>query len=340
MTIMPEPLLPPPAAAHVAHVFPAGDLYVTWGANLGDGMAEPEHLCAGDTYTLDAASEPLRLALAQSGDGARDQRIAGGSQLGEEGDPVQITARLTLMAPDGQTVELLLLRHTPRTGVAPELYVLPLNPLVARTEYTLIRAEQPPEALRLSDMICLSFLRGTRIMLASGRQTPIQELRPGDRVLTRDHGPQPIRWIGHTTLRARGAFAPVVISAGALGNEGDLIVGPHHRIFQYLRDQVGGSGTAETLIQARHLVDDENIYRREGGFADYFSLVFDQHEIIYAEGIPVESLMVNEASLASLPQPLAEAVRNELPGMSQDQHFGIEADPSASASIRRQRFSR
>ena len=65
--------------------------------------------------------------------------------------------------------------------------------------------------------------------------------------------------------------------------------------------------------------------RREGGFVDYHSLVFDRHEIIYAEGIPAESLMVNEATVSRLPPELADEVRARFPGLSQSQHFGTEA---------------
>ena len=57
----------------------------------------------------------------------------------------------------------------------------------------------------------------------------------GDRVLTSDDGVQAIRWIGVTTLRATGALAHIVIEAGALNNEHDLVVSPDHRLFIYQR---------------------------------------------------------------------------------------------------------
>ncbi|MDP2084538.1 MAG: Hint domain-containing protein [Gemmobacter sp.] len=323
------------AAAHLARVFAAADLFVTSGANLGDGLAEPGDLCPGDVYELDPDAAPLRLALARP-DAAhhRPQVVAQGSEVGAPGDPVAFAARLVLMAPDGQQVELLVLRH----GAG--LYVLPLTPIAPRTEYTLLVAEDPPADLHLGDLICLSFHRGTRIALATGAQEAIENLTPGTRVLTRDHGPQPVRWIGRTTLRARGAFAPVVITRGVMGNEADLIVGPHHRLFLYQRDRLPGVGAAELLVQAQHLVDGESVFRREGGFAEYFSLVFDRHEIIYAEGIPVESLMVNEATVAALPAELAQEVRASLPGLSQRQHFGVEPDESQLGALRPQALRR
>ncbi len=326
-----------PEPAHVVQVFDAGDIYVTHGVNRGDGLAELDELCAGDVYELDPDARPLTLALAppREGPAARQQVIAAGSEVGRPGDPVMLAAQLTLMAPDGDTVSILLLRHRAagRAGSA-RLYALPLSPLAPRTDYALVRAEEAPDDARLADVVCLSFLRGTRITLASGAMVPIETLSPGDRVLTRDHGAQPVRWIGRATLRARGPFAPVVIPAGVMGNAGDLCVGPHHRLFLYLRDRPAGLATAEVLVQARHLVDGDRIVQREGAFADWFSLVFDRHEIVYAEGIPAESLMVNEATVARLPDALAEAVRREFPGLSQHQHFGTEAGRAHIAALR------
>lgn len=319
---------PSPHAAHLARVFAGADLFVSSGANLGDPLAEAGELCPGDVYELDPRAAPLRLALSRP-EGGGHQVVAPGSQIGLPGDPVSLVARLMLMAPDGQTVDLLVLRHGKDA-----LYALPLTPIAPRTEYTLLAAEDPPEDLHLSDLICLSFHRGTRIALSTGAQVAIEHLVPGAQVLTRDHGPQPVRWIGRTTLRARGVFAPVVISRGVMGNEADLIVGPHHRLFLYQRNRLPGVAVAELLVQAQHLVDGDMVYRREGGFAEYFSLVFDRHEIIYAEGIPVESLMVNEATVAALPPDLAEAVRAQLPGLSQRQHFGVEPDAALLAALR------
>ena len=53
--------------------------------------------------------------------------------------------------------------------------------------------------------------------------------------------------------------------------------------------------------------------------------MFDRHEIIYAEGVPAESLMVNEATLQRLPAELSEDMKARFPGLNQNQHFGTEA---------------
>ena len=334
---MPDSPIPP----HSAQVFPAEAMTVSAGVNLGDGFEAWEEACPGDTYRLAPDATPQGLLLSREaaphGDGARQMPVAPGSPLGRPGDPVALVARFSLMSAEGDGIELLALEHRP-TGATPALWLLPLSPMARGADYTLLRIEENPEAVRLSDIVCVSLGRGTRITLPDGRQKPIEALSPGDPVLTRDHGPQPVRWIGRATLRAQGAFAPVVIAAGTLGNAGDLVVSPHHRMFLYQRRRHPLLQTSELLVQAKHLTDGETIFRREGGFVDYYSLAFDRHEIIYAEGIPAESLLVNEATLAHLPDALAEDVRTRFPGLSQHQHFGTEAGRHLLETIGRNRL--
>ena len=309
----------PTPRAHSAFVHPARHLPVVSGANLGDpigaeGLSEP-----GDIYRLMPDAKPLRLRLTRLSDGSHG--IAEGSDLGRPGTAVRPLAQLTLMGNDGEQIEALLLS----AGTGGEDYLLPFSPLVLRTEYTLLRIGAADLDLPLTDLICVSFAAGTRVTLADGRQERIEHLAAGDSILTRDHGPQPLRWTGKATLRARGAFAPVVVLPGVLGNDAELIVSPHHRLFIYQRGARRIGGVAEILVQAKHLVDGEAILRREGGFVDYYSLVFDRHEIIFAEGIAAESLMVNEATVAQLPPELAGELARRFPGLSQNQHFGAEA---------------
>lgn len=318
-------------ATQVARVFAAADVFVSSGANLGDGLDNPEPPCAGDVYELHPDARAIDLVLDRP-EGGQAQRIAQGSGIGGPGDRVELTAQLALMTPDGQKVDLLLLRHHPATGL-PGQYVLPLSPISPRTEYTLLAIEAPARDLQLADLLSLSFHRGTRITLASGAQALIETLTPGMQVLTRDHGPQPVRWIGRSVLRARGSFAPVVIGGGVLGNEGDLVVGQNHRVFLYQRARLAGAARAELLVQARYLVEDDRVYLREGGFAEYYSLVFDQHEIIYAEGIPVESLLITDATVGRLPAELAEELRARFPNLNQSQHFAFEPGEDMKAAV-------
>ncbi len=315
-----KPAISPPIPDHACQVFFTDGIFVAEGVNQGDGLGHPDDVCLGDIYELDPAASPLRMTLDRTADG---QRIADGGQVGVTGDGVDMIARYTLMAPDGDKVELLFL-----CVGADRFHVLPLSPMGAGVGYALVLIDRTPQDVRLTDLLCISFARGTMITLGNGAQTAIEDLVQGDKVLTRDHGAQPVRWLGRVTLRAVGAFAPVVITKGTLGNAGDLIVSQHHRMFLYQRQRHLDISTSELLVQAKHLIDDKAIFLREGGYVDYFSVVFDQHEIIYAEGVPAESLMVTEATLSRLPEGMADDVKSRLPGLRHHQHFGTEAGRS------------
>lgn len=313
------------AAGQAAQVFSDWAVFVRIGVNEGDALLGPDAVMLGDIYALDPQAQPLRLVVLAPENGA--QVVAEVSEIGQPGAGVALVARYTLMAPDGDRVEVLLL------DLGPDRAVLPLAPMVPGQGYALVAIDEGPGDLRLADIMCLSFARGTMITMGDGRQRAIEGLKPGNRVLTRDHGRQSIRWIGQSRLRAVGEFAPVVITAGTLGNEGDLILGQHHRVFLYQRQKLPGLSTAELLVQARHLVDNDRVYVREGGWTDYFSLVFDAHEIIYAEGVPSESLLVTDAVMNRLPAEVAEEVKTRFPGLVQAQHFGTEAGRQALEGI-------
>lgn len=314
----------------MCQVFDSYDVFVTIGVNLNEGLAGLGDACLGDIYELAHDAQPKKLTLRRGGNATT---VAEGSALGAAGAVVQIVARYTMMAPGGDKVDLLALEISTDSGLTCEYYILPLSPMGAMIEYTLVKMEEPQPNESLIDLLCVSFARGTLITLGDGSQRPIEALVAGDRILTRDHGPQALRWVGNVTLRAVGAFAPVVISAGVMGNAGDLVVSQHHRMFLYQRRKADGVPKSEILVQAKHLIDGDRIFVRETGFVDFYSLVFDAHEIIYAEGIPAESLMVTEATVARLPPELAAEVKERFPGVTQIQHFGMEAGPQILAAL-------
>lgn len=313
-----------PDPGQTVQVFAAADIHVLAGANVGDDLSSPAAPCLGDVYALEIGARARRLIVTRGPDGLV---VRPGSDVGAAGDPVLAEAAMTLMDPDGGRVDLTTLR------VGAQLCALPLSPLAPRAEYTLLALAAAPLAADLVSLLTVSFARGTRITLASGAQSPIEDLRAGDRILTRDHGPQPLIWAGRATLRAVGVFAPVVITAGTMGNAGDLILSQHHRMFIYQRGPRTGP-TAELLVQAKHLADGARIFIREGGVVDWFSLVFAAHEIVYAEGVPCESLLVSEATLRQLPPELASDVRARFPQLRHTQHFGTEAGREAAAGLR------
>lgn len=292
---------------------------MTQGANLGDTLSFAGEIEPDDIYTLSDSATPVRLGLNAAADDALT--VAGNTETGTPGTPIRIDCCLTLMSPDGQTTELLVLaQHDPDRAI----YALPLAALSPRTDYAVVRIDTTDLRAKLAEMACVSFARGTRITLASGAQIPIEDLGVGDRVLTRDDGIQPIRWIGQSTVRAVGEHAPIVIAAGALNNAHDLVLSPEHRLFIYQRDDALGAGRAEVLVRARHLVNGTSVTRRNGGFVDYFQLLFDAHQIIYAEGIAAETLLLSPQTRPALPDELSRRMAGALPGHAARAHLGFE----------------
>lgn len=140
------------------------------------------------------------------------------------------------------------------------------------------------------------FAQGTLISAASG-QVRVQDLYVGDLVETRDGALQPIAWIGRTTVSARGALAPVVITKGTLGNDRDLVVSPQHAIL--LNDWRAELffGQPEVLIRACDLLGHDGVYRKTGGLVEYHHILFDAHHLIRAEGVWTESLYPGDMTL-------------------------------------------
>ncbi|SMH56013.1 Hint domain-containing protein [Maritimibacter sp. HL-12] len=286
-------------------VFRAEAFCVVHGVNEGDALADAADLLHEDVYAFDEAARPLRLGLCT--DTAQEFRIAADSATGQPGAPVHLDSLLTFMGPAGETREaLVFVEVDPASGTIAQVYVLPLAPFAPRTGYTLVTIEREGARARLAATATVAFTRGTHITMADGQQVPIESIRPGDKVLTRDSGPQPVRWTGVQTLRATGAFAPITIAPGTLNNTGRLVVSPNHRLFIYQRVDALGAGRKEILVKAGLLVNGSSVTQDPGGFVDYFQILFDKHEIIYAEGIAAESLFVDTTTRPALPVEVAQ----------------------------------
>ncbi len=300
------------AYLYECEVFRAPDIRVRWGINEGEGLGLPAQACQGDIYVLhsDAAPMLLRLHMAETI-----------TLADSDGSPVTVHAALQMMSADGELLSAMVI------GARDALFFLPLSPMRVETGYALIGMDEQSPALRMSELVQGCFGPGTRITMDDGRLCPVEALEPGMQVRTRDHGPQPLRWIGKVTKRAHGPFSPVIFPPGLLGNLGPLTLGPLQRIFLYQRGEARLGSRAEVLVQAQYLVDGQRVLQREGGFATHYSLAFDQHQIIYAEGIPVESLLVSRATVERLPGPLAQELAQRFPGLNQRAHFAQQLPP-------------
>lgn len=147
--------------------------------------------------------------------------------------------------------------------------------------------------------IPVCFARGTRILTRRG-SVPIEELRVGDDVITREHGYQAIRWIGSRTVPANGTYAPIWFATGSVGNATPLLVSPEHRILRTGWAVHVLTESNECLVAAKHLVDGETVRRRPGGMVQYYHLLFDMHEIIFANEALCESFHPGPMALCAV----------------------------------------
>ena len=182
---------------------------------------------------------------------------------------------------------------------------------------------QPDGQDDAAGMLC--FTPGTRIRCEEGDRL-IDDLRPGDRVLTRDGGAQPLLWVGQrrisgARLRAMPAIRPVRICAGALGidvPDADLFLSPGHRVLVQGDRARDLFREPEVLVSALDLVDDRRILRdhalRETA---YIHLLFDRHEVIWANAVACESFHPAEADLSALDPVQRAGLETARPGLLQ-----------------------
>lgn len=170
------------------------------------------------------------------------------------------------------------------------------------------------------------FVAGTLIETETG-QRRVEDLKPDDRVWTMDHGLQPLRWIGQRTVAAVGKFAPVRVSAGTFGDHANLMLSPQHRIL--VCDPVADLvfGTPEVLIAAKHLIDGRRVTSVEGGSVTYVHLLFDQHEIVIANGLATESFLPGPQTLDAFEDDIVDEIAQLFPDLDLEtgQGYGYAA---------------
>jgi hypothetical protein len=135
------------------------------------------------------------------------------------------------------------------------------------------------------------FLPGTGIRTPEG-EARIEDLRIGDLVLTVGGEAIPIKWIARQVFRKSGSswperVMPIRVARHALAHQTphtDLYLSPGHPIFigGYLipvKDLVNGISIAPALPDGMEVIE-------------YFQIVLATHEVIFAEGLPAETFLV------------------------------------------------
>jgi Hint domain len=144
---------------------------------------------------------------------------------------------------------------------------------------------------------------------------PVGEIEVGDRVLTRDHGPQPVLWVGRRRARGIGKATPVRFLPGTLANRDTLRLSPQHRVLlsgAAVRRLTGGD---EVLVPAKGLIGYPGIAAAPTPDVTYVNFLCDSHEIVTAgTGASCESLYLGPQARRCI----AEAARDpfaDYPGL-------------------------
>ena len=132
------------------------------------------------------------------------------------------------------------------------------------------------------------FVAGTRIRTERGAIT-VETLKKGDQVPVVTGGkPQPIVWLGHRRVDCKRhpnpkQVWPVCLTRNAFGHGRpfrDLWLSPDHALF------IDGA-----LIPIRYLANGRTIFQQARDEVTYWHVELAEHNVLYAEGVPVESYL-------------------------------------------------
>ena len=174
------------------------------------------------------------------------------------------------------------------------------------------------------------FTPGTQIATDKGER-PVEDIRPGARIVTRDNGLQEVRWAGikrfdWLDLRKNPHLRPVLIRAGALGDNGpekDMLVSPNHRMLVTNDRTSLHFEEHEVLVAAKHLIDNRGVSEVEALGVTYHHFLFDGHEAVLANGCWSESFQPGDFSLGAIGNAQRSEILELFPDLKSPE--GIEA---------------
>jgi len=238
-----------------------------------------------------------------------DQDVLTSSVTGiTAGDTIDSRYTYTITGSDGSSGNAYFIATNGASNYGPLIVSdIPLDPSVTYTFGTFNTDGAVPYG-----SLVQCFVRGTLIETDHG-PTTIEDLGVGDLVRTMDHGLQPIRWIASRKVPALGDLAPIRIKAGAMGNARDLLVSPQHRMLLSGWKLEMLFAESQVLATAKSLVNDATIIRQQGGEVEYFHMLFDQHEIVFAEGAASESFHPGRQSVDALTDETRQEVFHLFP---------------------------
>ncbi len=176
------------------------------------------------------------------------------------------------------------------------------------------------------DVIC--FTAGTRIRMQEGVKQ-VDALEPGDFVQTKDNGCQELLWVGkrHMTgarLHALPDLRPIRIRSSAMQAgipDDDLLISPHHRMLYSGKNAHALYNAPEVLISAQDMINDRSVFVDHSvKEVTYFHLLFAEHQIVWANGVPTESYHPANTTLDTLERGQRDGLLSLFPELGDDLH--------------------
>ncbi|MGH1577615.1 Hint domain-containing protein [Planktotalea sp.] len=191
-------------------------------------------------------------------------------------------------------------------------------PLVAGSSYTFNTERTSHTQPNAYDDYVACFAEGTKIQTSFG-SFAIEDIRAGDSVVTLENGLQDVLWVGKSTVRGHGKLAPVCFAPEAVGNSEELLLSPNHRV------QIGNPivqlyfGSEAALVAAKSLVNGTTITRRMVDEITYYHILTAQHDIVFANGAPAETLFLGSSSQPALSDEAIEEISTLFPELFEEQ---------------------
>lgn len=182
-----------------------------------------------------------------------------------------------------------------------------------------------------SSAVC--FADGTQILTDNGPR-PVEEIDAGDMVRVLDGSYRPLRMhiVSPQNLRklqSNARLHPVRIARGALGNglpHRDLRVSRQHRMLVNGPICARMFGTDAVLVPAHKLTILPGCQiERPTASLSYHHLIFDQHEVIYAEGAASESFFPGPEAIRHVPAEALAEMLEIFPDALFNQHLARPA---------------
>lgn len=155
-----------------------------------------------------------------------------------------------------------------------------------------------------TDFVC--YASGTRILTDNG-EVRVDRIRPGDNVLSLDHGPVEVRWVRTSTQpldTVREDQRPVLICAGSLGPRTparNLVVSPQHRVLVGGQEQLCDVFADQVFVPAKALTVLPRIRFMRGKCQQiWVHFACDRHEVVRANGCWSESLLLGQMAMNAM----------------------------------------